>query len=67
VGPDPPPEDLLVSVIDQSVVLTSVETTQKSKKGAEVVAAPVEVHRSPAVISAEKKIKKFANQFSEVI
>lgn len=67
MGPDPPPEDLKINDIDQSVILSN-DAPQKAKgKKDDPVSAPIEVPKSPEVLAAEKKIKKFANQFSDMI
>jgi hypothetical protein len=58
---------LKINEIDQSVILSSEAPKNAKGKKDEPVSAPVEIPKSPEVLAAEKKIKKFANQFSEMI
>jgi hypothetical protein len=67
VGPDPPPEDLKINEGDLSILISNDAPAKAKGKKDELITAPIEVPKSPEVLAAEKKIKKFANQFREMI
>lgn len=48
------------------IISNDAPAKAKGKKD-EPITAPIEVPKSPEVLAAEKKIKKFANQFREMI